>query len=175
MSDAPPTGEGTFRATSRVLLIDPSGAALMFLQYGKSHSVPPRWITPGGGVDPGESHDQAAIREVFEETGLRLESVPAAFLDEDFEPDQRWHPYQRGHWAWYDIRTKRFNPVQVQTSTVKKSVATISSQCWVRNSRHVVLRLRSGAGSMPFRFRMFATVPRARVCPRFDSAPMMRV
>jgi len=112
VSDAPPTGEGTFRASSRVLLIDPSGAALMFLQYGKSHSVPPRWITPGGGVDPGESHDQAAIREVFEETGLRLESVPAAFLDEDFEPDQRWHPYQRGHWAWYDIRTKRFNPVR---------------------------------------------------------------
>ena len=112
MSDAPPSGEGTFRATSRVLLIDPSGAALMFLQYGKSHSVPPRWITPGGGVDPGESHDQAAIREVFEETGLRLESVPAAFLDEDFEPDQRWHPYQRGHWAWYDVRVDRFNPVR---------------------------------------------------------------
>lgn len=112
MSDALQSGEGTFRATSRVLLIDPSGAALMFLQYGKSHSAPPRWITPGGGVDSGESHDQAAIREVFEETGLRLESVPAAFLDEDFEPDQRWHPYQRGHWAWYDIRTKRFNPVR---------------------------------------------------------------
>ena len=112
MSDAPPTGEGTFRASSRVLLIDPSGAALMFLQYGKSHSVPPRWITPGGGVDPGESHDQAAIREVFEETGLRLESVPAAFLDEDFEPDQRWHPYQRGHWAWYDVRVDRFDSVR---------------------------------------------------------------
>jgi len=112
MSDAPPTAEGSFRATSRVLLIDPSGAALMFLQYGKDHAVPPRWITPGGGVDPGESHDQAAIREVFEETGLRLESLPEAFLDEDFAPDQRWHPYQRGHWAWYDIRVGRFDPVR---------------------------------------------------------------
>jgi 8-oxo-dGTP pyrophosphatase MutT (NUDIX family) len=112
MSDAPAAGEGAFRATSRVLLIDPSGAVLMFLQYGKSHSVPPRWITPGGGVDPGENHDQAAIRELFEETGLRLESVPAAFLDEDFAPDQRWHPYQRGHWAWYAIRVGRFDPVR---------------------------------------------------------------
>jgi len=112
MSDASKLGEGAFRATSRVLLIDPNGAVLMFLQYGKDHAVSPRWITPGGGVDPGESHDQAAIREVFEETGLALETVPAAFLDEDFAPDPRWHPYQRGHWAWYDVRVDRFEPMR---------------------------------------------------------------
>lgn len=112
MSDSSDAGEGTFRATSRVLLIDPDGAVLMFLQYGKDHEASPRWITPGGGVDAGESHDEAAIREVFEETGLALDSVPAPFLEEDFAPDQRWHPYQRGHWAWYDIRVERFNPVR---------------------------------------------------------------
>ena len=104
--------EPTFRATSRVLLIDPSGAVLMFLQYGKDRAVAPRWITPGGGVDPGEDHDQAAIREVFEETGLVLETIPAPFLEEDFAPDQRWHPYQTGHWAWYDIRIDRFEPTR---------------------------------------------------------------
>ena len=104
--------DGTFRATSRVLLIDPSGAVLMFLQYGKDRTVSPRWITPGGGVDPGESHHQAAVRELHEETGLVLDTVPAPFLEEDFAPDQRWHPYQRGHWAWYEIRTERFDPVR---------------------------------------------------------------
>ena len=31
------------------------------------------WITPGGGLEPGESLRDCAIREVFEETGLRVE------------------------------------------------------------------------------------------------------
>lgn len=100
----------TFRATSRVLLIDPDDRVLMFLQYGKDRAVAPRWITPGGGVDPGETHDIAAVREVREETGLTLPSVPAPFLEEDFDPDQRWHPYDEGHWAWYAVRVDHFSP-----------------------------------------------------------------
>jgi len=99
----------TFRATSRLLLIDPEDRVLMFLQHGRNRDVP-RWITPGGGVDPGEDHDAAAVREAHEETGLVLEAVPAPFLEEDFEPDLRWHIYDEGHWAWYAIRVEHFEP-----------------------------------------------------------------
>ncbi|MVU81026.1 NUDIX domain-containing protein [Nocardia sp. ET3-3] len=34
-----------------------------------------RWELPGGGVEPGEPHEEAAVREVGEETGLSVEVV----------------------------------------------------------------------------------------------------
>ncbi|MBS0654846.1 MAG: NUDIX hydrolase [Verrucomicrobia bacterium] len=32
----------------------------------------PLWVLPGGGIDPGESPEEATLREVFEETGLKV-------------------------------------------------------------------------------------------------------
>ena len=32
------------------------------------------WVTPGGGVDPPETDRQAALRELYEETGLRCDN-----------------------------------------------------------------------------------------------------
>ena len=68
---------------------------------------------------------------------------------------------------------KRLKPLAVQTSTLKKSAATISSQCRVRNFQ-VVFGLLSGAGSIPCRCRILAIVLRASLCPRLDMAPWMR-
>ncbi len=32
----------------------------------------PVWVLPGGGIDPGESPEDAIVREILEETGLRV-------------------------------------------------------------------------------------------------------
>ena len=55
----------------RVLLVDDLDRILLFRDCDLGLDPVPRWwITPGGGVDPGESDRDAAMREVAEETGL---------------------------------------------------------------------------------------------------------
>ena len=59
------------RDASRILLVDDAGRILLFCMHDPDR--PQRgqwWITPGGGLEPGESFEEAAARELFEETGI---------------------------------------------------------------------------------------------------------
>jgi 8-oxo-dGTP pyrophosphatase MutT (NUDIX family) len=62
-----------FRRGARVLLLDTADRIL--LARGHDVDQPERswWFTIGGGVDPGESDRDAALREVREETGIALD------------------------------------------------------------------------------------------------------
>lgn len=50
---------------SRVMLVD--GEKVLLIR----HSYIPGWGFPGGGVEPGETVEESALREVVEETGYR--------------------------------------------------------------------------------------------------------
>lgn len=64
------------RRVSRVVLLDENDRFLLLLTASPRLQTPVvRWLTPGGGVEDHESHAQGAIRELFEETGLRVDSV----------------------------------------------------------------------------------------------------
>lgn len=68
----------TTRTTVRVLLTDDAGRTLLFEDSDPGLGDARWWVTPGGGIDEGENEVEAAVREVSEETGLRLD--PSALL-----------------------------------------------------------------------------------------------
>lgn len=62
----------------RVLLLNPAGETLLFQDSDPGLVDAVWWAAPGGGVDPGETEIEAAVREVAEETGFSLD--PDALL-----------------------------------------------------------------------------------------------
>jgi 8-oxo-dGTP pyrophosphatase MutT (NUDIX family) len=57
------------RSAVRVVMLDPEDRVLLIELVDRARARR-WWIMPGGGIDKGESHEQAAYREVAEETGL---------------------------------------------------------------------------------------------------------
>lgn len=39
-----------------------------------------QWVLPGGGIEPGETPEEAAVRETFEETALRVKVIQKALF-----------------------------------------------------------------------------------------------
>lgn len=98
------------RLVSRVLVFDREGRTLLFLTTAPDSSGIARWLTPGGGVDPGESHAAAARRELFEETGLDVADLGAPVWAHDYDVEWDSADHDTGHAEFYVHVTDRFEP-----------------------------------------------------------------
>ena len=61
------------RRAARVLLVDGAGRGLLLHGGDPARPGDRWWITPGGGLDDGETVAEGAARELYEETGLRVD------------------------------------------------------------------------------------------------------
>ena len=110
----------TPRLAARVLVVDADGCVLLFRGFD-----PPRpeagdwWFTPGGGVDDGESIEDAARRELYEETGLSVDTIgPELFerrIEFEFEGN---HFDQTEH--FFCVRTPRFAVTDAGWSAIEQ-------------------------------------------------------
>jgi 8-oxo-dGTP diphosphatase len=78
-----------FRLSMKVVIRDNDGKCLLIKRSMDSKGNPGKWDFPGGKVDPGETFDEGLLREVYEETRLRISLERPLHVAESESPSNR--------------------------------------------------------------------------------------
>ena len=71
------------RKAARLLVINPTNETLLFRFHHTDDALAGTsyWATPGGGLEQGETFHAAAVRELYEETGIKIETFEEPVAD----------------------------------------------------------------------------------------------
>lgn len=80
------------KTVAKAAILNEAGKVLLLRRSQTDTWRPGDWDFPGGGVEPGEDITAGVIRELVEETGLRLEAADLTLVytkTEPWEPDDK--------------------------------------------------------------------------------------
>jgi CubicO group peptidase (beta-lactamase class C family)/8-oxo-dGTP pyrophosphatase MutT (NUDIX family) len=120
-----PTHQPIGRVTARVLVRDPQGELLLLHGHDPAHPEQPFWYTPGGGIEAGENPRTAAVRELAEELGLRVDDDD---LDGPVHTDTADYTYNGErvvqHQEYYLLDVPRFAPKPAPNGSSEHAAVT---------------------------------------------------
>jgi 8-oxo-dGTP pyrophosphatase MutT (NUDIX family) len=118
------------RPSARILVIDEENRVLLFRFSFREGALAGTvfWATPGGALELGESYEEAAKRELFEETGISIDFLDNPITDRRFTillPDGEEVIAQE---KIFLVRTKNYLP-NTENHT-QEELEIISSHKW---------------------------------------------
>lgn len=94
--------------------MNPLDEVLLFTATdGDQETGRPFWFTPGGGLEDGESHEEAGKRELWEETGIEADMGPCIWLRSHI-----WYFAPQGAWIQ---SVERYFLVRTETIEVSRT------------------------------------------------------
>lgn len=121
---------GGRRATARVVLLDEHDRVLLLRGQDPEGPGPGWWTTVGGGVEAAEDGPTAAVRELWEETGLRADPAalrgPVWHRRADFDFDGVHWALDEHYWA---LAVAHFAPVPAALTELERRTVTDVRWC----------------------------------------------
>lgn len=121
------------RTAARIFVLDAQDRVLLMHDRLDLHRVDSHWVAPGGGLEDGETLVEAAVREVYEETGLQVELPPDAepvFVERELFSFAGQHIDQTNHYFMVRLGVLASEPIRPVAPTEYEAAIALGSRWW---------------------------------------------